>query len=137
MAGNRAGDARGVSDNIQLENYNPDSLFLNQDKTKMTLAVTQSISRANDLKSQIEYNKIMLNEPTRYVSRHQIEWHRKFAIICLSYFLLYRAHWALLHCKGGLGTPGSVIMFIVYYIIDNAAIKWPVKAFGQLLKVCG
>ena len=115
-----------VSDNIQLENYNPDSLFLNQDKTKMTLAVTQSISRANDLKSQIEYNKIMLNEPTRYVSRHQIEWHRKFTLsfACLIFFFIGAPLGAIIR-KGGLGTPVviSVIMFIVYYIIDNTGYK--------------
>ena len=115
-----------VSDNIQLENYNPDSLFLNQEKTKMTLAVTQSISRANDLKSQIEYNKIMLNEPTRYVSRHQIEWHRKFTLsfACLIFFFIGAPLGAIIR-KGGHGTPVviSVIMFIVYYIIDNTGYK--------------
>ena len=115
-----------VSENIQLENYNPDSLFLKQDKTKMTLAVSQSISRANDLKSQIEYNKIMLNEPQRYVSRHEIEWHRKFTLsfACLIFFFIGAPLGAIIR-KGGLGTPVviSVIMFIIYYIIDNTGYK--------------
>ena len=115
-----------VSENIQLENYNPDSLFLKQDKTKMTLAVSQAISRANDLKSQIEYNKIMLNEPQRYVSRHEIEWHRKFTLsfACLIFFFIGAPLGAIIR-KGGLGTPVviSVIMFIIYYIIDNTGYK--------------
>jgi lipopolysaccharide export system permease protein len=115
-----------VSENIQLENYNPDSLFLKQDKTKMTLAVSQAISRANDLKSQIEYNKIMLNEPQHYVSRHEIEWHRKFTLsfACLIFFFIGAPLGAIIR-KGGLGTPVviSVIMFIIYYIIDNTGYK--------------
>ncbi|MBN2767372.1 MAG: LptF/LptG family permease [Paludibacteraceae bacterium] len=115
-----------IAENIQIVDYDPDSLFLKQDKSKMELASTQAISRANDLKSQIEYNKIMLNEPKRYVSRHQIEWHRKFTLsfACLIFFFIGAPLGAIIR-KGGLGTPVviSVIMFIIYYIIDNTGYK--------------
>jgi len=68
----------------------------------------------------------MLTEPVNYVLRHEIERHRKFTLsfACLIFFFIGAPLGAIIR-KGGLGTPVviSVIMFIIYYIIDNTGYK--------------
>ena len=62
----------------------------------------------------------------RSVRLHQIEWHRKFVLsfACLIFFFIGAPLGAIIR-KGGLGMPVvvSVILFIVYYIIDNVGYK--------------
>jgi lipopolysaccharide export system permease protein len=92
----------------------------------MVRAGDVAIERAKAMKSQIEFNKTMLDEPVKYVRRHQIEWHRKFTLsfACLIFFFIGAPLGAIIR-KGGLGMPVviSVIMFIIYYIIDNTGYK--------------
>ena len=113
---------------------NPDSLFLSLNQQSMMRVGSMSIERAKAMKDLIEYNKMMLNEPVNYVLRHEIERHRKFTLsfACLIFFFIGAPLGAIIR-KGGLGTPVviSVIMFIIYYIIDNTGYKiareglWP------------
>ena len=66
--------------------------------------------------------------------KHEIELHRKFtlAFACLIFFFIGAPLGAIIR-KGGLGAPVviSVVMFIIYYIIDNTGYKmareaiWP------------
>ena len=60
------------------------------------------------------------------VIRHGIEWHRKFTLsfACLIFFFIGAPLGAIIR-KGGLGVPVviSVILFIIYYIIDNSGFK--------------
>ncbi len=62
----------------------------------------------------------------RSVRLHQIEWHRKFVLsfACLIFFFIGAPLGAIIR-KGGLGMPVvvSVILFIIYYIIDNVGYK--------------
>ncbi len=62
----------------------------------------------------------------RAVRLHQIEWHRKFVLsfACLIFFFIGAPLGAIIR-KGGLGMPVvvSVILFIIYYIIDNVGYK--------------
>jgi len=115
-----------VSKNIKLKDYNPDTLLMNLDQSDMVMASGIAIQKANDMKSQIDYNNVTLGEPQKYVSRHEIEWHRKFTLsfACLIFFFIGAPLGAIIR-KGGLGTPVviSVIMFIIYYIIDNTGYK--------------
>jgi len=113
---------------------NPDSLFLSLNQQSMIRATNAAVERAKTMKDLIEYNKTMLNEPVNYVLRHEIERHRKFTLsfACLIFFFIGAPLGAIIR-KGGLGTPVviSVIMFIIYYIIDNTGYKmsresiWP------------
>ncbi|MDD3078923.1 MAG: LptF/LptG family permease [Paludibacter sp.] len=115
-----------IAPTIKISDYNPDSLFLKMDQGTMEAAVNMAIQKAKDIKNQIDYNEITLGEPTKYVVRHEIEWHRKFTLsfACLIFFFIGAPLGAIIR-KGGLGTPVviSVIMFIVYYIIDNTGYK--------------
>ena len=71
-------------------------------------------------------NKIMVNDSITYVRRHLIELHRKFTLsfACLIFFFIGAPLGAIIR-KGGLGMPAvvSVLMFLVYYIIDNTGYK--------------
>ena len=90
--------------------------------------------RARTYGDQVEYNSLMLDDAERYIRRHQIELYRKFtlAFACLIFFFIGAPLGAIIR-KGGLGAPVviSVVMFIVYYIIDNTGYKmareaiWP------------
>ncbi len=120
------GRSLDITKNIQLKNYNPDTLFYTMDKQTMTMASSTALQKAIDMKGQIEFNKVTLGEPILYVARHQIEWHRKFTLsfACLIFFFIGAPLGAIIR-KGGLGAPVviSVIMFIIYYIIDNTGYK--------------
>ena len=115
-----------VGENVDIKSYNPDTLFYTLNKSTMESAIVTSRQRAKDMKDQIQYNKIMLNDQVFYVKRHRIEWHRKFTLsfACLIFFFIGAPLGAIIR-KGGLGLPVviSVIMFIIYYIIDNTGYK--------------
>lgn len=112
--------------NINLKNFNPDSLFYKMDNVSMQQAITVALQKANEMKGQIEFNKVTLGDPLLYLTRHLIEWHRKFTLsfACLIFFFIGAPLGAIIR-KGGLGAPVviSVIMFIIYYIIDNTGYK--------------
>jgi len=105
---------------------NADSLFLSLNQSSMIKAVEYAISQAQQIKDQVGFNKIILNDPIMYVRRHQVEWHRKFTLsfACLIFFFIGAPLGAIIR-KGGLGMPVviSVVMFIIYYIIDNTGYK--------------
>jgi len=110
----------------ELAKINADSLFMSLNQDEMVRANSGAIERARTIKDQIQFNKMMLEEPIRYIRRHQIEWHRKFTLsfACLIFFFIGAPLGAIIR-KGGLGAPVviSVIMFIFYYIIDNSGYK--------------
>ena len=116
------------------EEYNLDSLWARLDVQKMNQVLTLAEEKARTYGDQIEYNSIMLDDAERYIRKHQIELYRKFtlAFACLIFFFIGAPLGAIIR-KGGLGAPVviSVVMFIVYYIIDNTGYKmarealWP------------
>ncbi len=114
------------SANAKKKSLNADSLFLSFNQTSMLRISSKALDQAKTMKDQIQYNKMMLEEPEKYVRRHQIEWHRKFTLsfACLIFFFIGAPLGAIIR-KGGLGTPVviSVILFIIYYIIDNTGYK--------------
>lgn len=125
-----------INDSLKKDNkiFSADSLFLSLNQQSMIRASNSAVDRAKTMKDLIQYNKMMLNEPVSYVLRHEIERHRKFTLsfACLIFFFIGAPLGAIIR-KGGLGTPVviSVIMFIIYYIIDNTGYKiaregmWP------------
>jgi len=105
---------------------NADSIFLSLNQDAMIRVSRSAIDKAKSMKDQIQYNRMMLNEPVGYVLRHEIERHRKLTLsfACLIFFFIGAPLGAIIR-KGGLGMPIviSVIMFIIYYIIDNTGYK--------------
>ncbi|HRZ96923.1 MAG TPA: LptF/LptG family permease [Paludibacter sp.] len=123
MAPNRSLD---VSSNIKISEYNQDSLYLKLDESAKQQALSMAVQRAREMSEQVQYNKIMLGDASFYVTRHKIEWHKKLTLsfACLIFFFIGAPLGAIIR-KGGLGAPVviSVIMFIIYYIIDNTGFK--------------
>lgn len=106
--------------------YNPDSLFLSLNKNQIEQATVLALQEAKSMKDKIEYNKAMLDEPSYDLRKHKIEWHKKFTLsfACLIFFFIGAPLGAIIR-KGGLGMPIviSVLLFVVYYIIDNTGYK--------------
>ena len=118
----------------EMRHFNPDSLFATLNTKDKARTMQFAYDRARAQKDQIEYNALMLDEHKRYVRKHEVELHRKFtlAFACLIFFFIGAPLGAIIR-KGGLGAPVviSVVMFIIYYIIDNTGYKmareaiWP------------
>ena len=114
--------------------YNIDSLWASMTVVQHRQALTLAQERARNYRDQIEYNAILLEDTDRYIRKHEIELYRKFtlAFACLVFFFIGAPLGAIIR-KGGLGAPVviSVILFIIYYIIDNTGYKmareaiWP------------
>ena len=125
-------------DSAKLKTVQPkksvDSLFITLEQTKMMEAVRIARQNAQTMKEKLENNKYMLQDPTIYMRRHQVEWHRKFTLsfACLIFFFIGAPLGAIIR-KGGLGMPvvTSVLMFVVYYIIDTTGWKMAREGFWQ------
>lgn len=114
--------------------YDLDSLLATLTPEERYKSANTALEKAKVQRDKIDYNALMLNDYHRYIRRHEIELHRKFtlAFACLVFFFIGAPLGAITR-KGGLGMPVviSVVMFIIYYIIDNTGYKmarealWP------------
>jgi len=117
-----------------LKQYNPDSLWNKMSVAQQRQVLSVAEEKARTYRDQIEYNALLLEDAQRYIRKHEIELYRKFtlAFACLIFFFIGAPLGAIIR-KGGLGAPVviSVVMFIIYYIIDNTGYKmarealWP------------
>ena len=116
---------------------NTDTLFAHMTPQEQRRVVNTAIEKAKNMKDAIEYNGLLLDDSQRYIRKHEMELHRKFTLsfACLIFFFIGAPLGAIIR-KGGLGAPVviSVVMFVIYYIIDNTGYKmarediWPVWA---------
>jgi len=106
--------------------YNADSLFFTMKYNQMCRVVDAMKNNVKMASNDVDYNNAVIEEADSYYLRHAIEWHRKFTLsfACLIFFFIGAPLGAIIR-KGGLGMPVviSVLMFIVYYIIDTSGIK--------------
>lgn len=124
---------------------NADSLFYKLKQKDMERALAYSLQQANSYNLEITANQSYIKSESYFLIRHMIEWHRKFtlAFACLIFFFIGAPLGAIIR-KGGLGMPVviSVVMFIIYYIIDFAGYKlaredvWPTWAGIWLSSFC-
>ena len=116
------------------EQYNIDSLYAYFTEEECYRAASAALDKGREMKDKVDYNALMLDEYQRYIRKHEIELYRKFtlAAACLIFFFIGAPLGAITR-KGGLGAPVviSVVMFLIYYIIDNTGYKmarealWP------------
>lgn len=116
------------------QQYDVDSLYQTFTADERFRAASAALDKAKEKKDKIDYNALMLDDYQRYIRKHEIELYRKFtlAFACLIFFFIGAPLGAITR-KGGLGAPVviSVVMFIIYYIIDNTGYKmarealWP------------
>jgi len=121
--------------------FNVDSAFakLNGDDKRNVLAAARS--QVQSVASDMEFKSMITEDANRMIRQHQIEIYKKFlvALSCLIFFFIGAPLGTIIR-KGGLGIPVivSVLVFIVYYILDNTGYQmarrgiWAVW-FGELL----
>ncbi len=112
-----------------------DSLYSTFGTDDKMLVVNQALNSAQSTMQDIQFRGFSMSEDNQVMRRHQIELQKKFtlSLACLIFFFIGGPLGAIIR-KGGLGTPVviSVILFVIYYIIDNMGYKmardgyWPV-----------
>ena len=109
-----------------VQTFNYDSLFnkLSMDKRQET--VNQALAQVQAAVKDLEYKSMITDDGDYIIRQHQIETINKFtvALSCLIFFFIGAPLGAIIR-KGGLGVPViiSVLVFIVYYILDNSGYR--------------
>lgn len=103
-----------------------DSLFSNNAGLDQAALINQAIYKARTVKMDYEYKSRMMEDDRKSIRRHGIELQKKFTLsfACIIFFFIGAPLGAIIR-KGGIGLPlvVSVILFIIYYIIDNTGYK--------------
>jgi len=114
---------------------NTDSLFLSASQKDMKLIAQSAISNLQNVYSDVQYNSVVISDADNFFMRHNIEWHRKFTLsfACLIFFFIGAPLGAIIG-KGGLGLPAvvSVLLFVVYYIIDTMGRKFATEGMWHV-----
>ncbi len=113
---------------------NFDSLYLAETPDKRATIISRAKSSLEGMKADYFFRAATIGDESYKVRRHLTEWHKKFTLsfACIVFFFIGAPLGAIIR-KGGLGMPVviSVILFIIYYIIDNIGFKmardgvWP------------
>ena len=114
---------------------NLDSLLRSVSPTQQSQIFNSALDISKRHLTDYQFKSMTVHEDKRLIRRHGIELIRKYtlSVACLIFFFIGAPLGAIIR-KGGLGTPLviSVLLFLFYYIIDNAGYKlardgrWPV-----------
>lgn len=105
---------------------NLDSILKSMQPPQLDKTFADASRLLNASKMEVEFRAIQLNDEKARFRRHQIELIKKFTLsaACIIFLFIGAPLGAIIR-KGGLGTPLviSVLLFLVYYIIDNTGYK--------------
>ena len=103
-----------------------DSIFNNNEHVDQAAIINSALLKARNIKMDYEYKSKMMEDDRKSIRRHGIELQKKFTLsfACIIFFFIGAPLGAIIR-KGGIGLPlvVSVILFIIYYIIDNTGYK--------------
>lgn len=106
--------------------YNVDSAFSQLTPDRRRAAVGYALQQVKQRASDLDFKQMITSDGDRLIRQHKIEWVRKItlALTCLIFFFIGAPLGAIIR-KGGLGLPVliSVLVFIVYYILDNSGYR--------------
>ena len=106
--------------------YNMDSLYQAATLMQKQRIVSSAVTRAENLASDYSFKSFSMESNDYSIRKHQTEWHKKLTISlsCLLFFFIGAPLGGIIR-KGGLGMPVivSILVFIIYYIIDNSGYK--------------
>ncbi len=109
-----------------IREYNIDSLYEVASLTQKQKVLSSAVSRAENVANDLEFKKFTMESNDYRIRKHKTEWHKKITISlsCLLFFFIGAPLGGIIR-KGGLGMPVivSVLVFIIYYIIDNTGYK--------------
>jgi lipopolysaccharide export system permease protein len=106
--------------------YNIDSIFGKLSTEQKQQTVASALAKAQNEMSDLEFKSLLTSDGDKNIRRHRIEMVNKFtvALSCLIFFFIGAPLGAIIR-KGGLGVPViiSVLVFIIYYILDNSGFR--------------
>ncbi len=104
----------------------PDTLLQSKPLSEQFAILNSASMKADNNSNEFLFRSVNKTTTRKTLNRHWIEWHRKFTMpfTCLIFFFIGAPLGSIVR-KGGLGTPIviSVILFIIYYILDNVGYK--------------
>lgn len=105
---------------------NIDSLFSGASSSHRVNYLNAALQKAKRQHQDVEFKSYPYKDEIKTIRRHGIELMKKFTLsfACIIFFFIGAPLGAIIR-KGGLGMPLviSVLLFIVYYIIDNTGYK--------------
>ena len=106
--------------------YNVDTAYAHLTSQQKRTAISYALNRVASRKSDLEFKSLITSDGDRLIRQHEIEWVAKItlALSCLIFFFIGAPLGAIIR-KGGLGLPVliSVLVFILYYILDNSGYR--------------
>ena len=106
--------------------YNLDSLYRTKTLAEKQKIIEAAIGRAQTTASDWNFKNLNISTTDANLRRHMTAWHEKLtlSLACLIFFFIGAPLGGIIR-KGGLGMPVvvSVLIFIVYYIINNTGYK--------------
>ena len=106
--------------------FNFDTLYNKMPTDKKLMIVSNASSDVQQELSDLDFKNMITGDADRLIREHEIEAINKFtlALSCLIFFFIGAPLGAIIR-KGGLGFPViiSVLVFIVYFILDNTGFR--------------
>lgn len=106
--------------------YNVDSLFNVSTLAQKQKIISAAVSRAESAGSDWSFKSFNIVQTEHNLRTHMTSWHEKLtlSLACLIFFFIGAPLGGIIR-KGGLGMPVvvSVLIFIIYYIINNTGYK--------------
>ena len=118
-------DSAKIAEAIPTE-YDADSLFNVATLTEKKDFMDKALERAESAASDWGFKSFNMVQSETNIRRHMTAWHEKItmSLACLIFFFIGAPLGGIIR-KGGLGMPVvvSVLIFIIYYIINNTSYK--------------
>ena len=110
----------------QAKDFSIDSVFSKLTMPQKQQVLSEAMSKVQGAVSDLDFKSMFTEDGDRLIRLHEMEAISKFsvALSCLIFFFIGAPLGAIIR-KGGLGIPViiSVLVFIVYYILDNSGSK--------------
>ena len=117
---------------------NTDSIFNSLTLAEKGKTLKSALDRSNSLAGDWRVKSLQVTETDKNIRRHQGDWHKKItlSLSCLIFFFIGAPLGAIIR-KGGLGLPVviSVIIFVLYYIIDSGSTR--IARSGEMNMILG
>jgi lipopolysaccharide export system permease protein len=121
----KADSLRSLAD-IRSRTYDFDTLYAHLDMEKQRSAVNNALTKVNQHMSELDFKGMLTQDGDYMLRMHKMEALNKFvlSLSCVIFFFIGAPLGAIIR-KGGLGVPiiVSVLVFIVFYILDNAGYR--------------
>ncbi len=103
-----------------------DSLYAGLEQSDRQAVVTSTLATVNNSKAELDFRGMIAKDYDTLIRTHRMQEIAKFTIAlqCILFFFIGAPLGAIIR-KGGLGLPViiSVLVFIIYYILDNSSTR--------------